>query len=182
GCRAPRSPLAALDARHRADTRADLGSARCFGRTQRFMTAAAPGSRLPTTPLDARQDTGRIRLVSPSDTHMTLDFDALISDRARSVDVSGIRRVFELGAKLKNPINLSIGQPDFPVPDRIKQATIRAIENDRNGYTLTQGVPELQNAIANHLAADVGWKLPSDDLAAIVTSGTSGALWLAFMA
>lgn len=111
-----------------------------------------------------------------------LDFNALISERAKSVDASGIRRVFELGAKLKNPINLSIGQPDFQVPDPIKQATIRAIEQDRNGYTLTQGVPELLNAISSHLAEDVGWKCPSDDLGLIVTSGTSGALWLAFMA
>lgn len=111
-----------------------------------------------------------------------LHFDALISDRARSVDVSGIRRVFELGAKLKNPINLSIGQPDFPVPEPIKRATIRAIENDRNGYTLTQGVPELLRAVSRHLAADINWQTPSDELGLIVTSGTSGALWLAFLA
>lgn len=112
----------------------------------------------------------------------TVDFNAFISDRARSVDASGIRKVFELGAKLKNPINFSIGQPDFPVPDAIKQATIRAIENNRNGYTLTQGVPELGAAIARHLAADVGWNVPSDDLGLLVTSGTSGGFWLAFMA
>jgi aspartate/methionine/tyrosine aminotransferase len=112
----------------------------------------------------------------------TLEFDNFISDRARQVDVSGIRRVFELGAKLKNPINLSIGQPDFEVPQAIKHATIRAIENNRNGYTLTQGVPELLDAISSHLAGDVGWNTPSDDLNVVVTTGTSGALWLAFMA
>ena len=49
-----------------------------------------------------------------------IDVDALISDRCRSIDVSGIRRVFELGAKLADPINLSIGQPDFAVPDSIR--------------------------------------------------------------
>ncbi len=114
--------------------------------------------------------------------HAMIDFDALISDRARAVDVSGIRRVFELGAKLANPINLSIGQPDFPVPEPLKQAAIDAIRNDRNGYTLTQGVPELLQAISAHLEADVGWKTPSDDLGLIVTSGTSGALLLAFLA
>jgi aspartate/methionine/tyrosine aminotransferase len=112
----------------------------------------------------------------------TLEFDKFISDRARQVDVSGIRRVFELGAKLKNPINLSIGQPDFEVPQAIKRDTIRAIENNRNGYTLTQGVPELLEAISTHLAADVGWNVPSDDLNVVVTTGTSGGLWLAFMA
>lgn len=114
--------------------------------------------------------------------HAMIDFDTLISDRARAVDVSGIRRVFELGAKLANPINLSIGQPDFPVPEPLKQAAIDAIRNDRNGYTLTQGVPELLQTISAHLEADVGWKTPSDDLGLIVTSGTSGALLLAFLA
>src|SRR5688572_9975422 len=112
----------------------------------------------------------------------TVDFEALISDRARSVDASGIRKVFELGAKLKNPINFSIGQPDFAVPQAIKQATIDAISRDRNGYTLTQGVPELLGSISRHLKDDVGWDVPSDDLGLLSTSGTSGALWLAFIA
>lgn len=110
-----------------------------------------------------------------------LHLDAIISDRAQAIDVSGIRRVFELGAQLQNPINLSIGQPDFPVPDQIKQATIRAIENDRNGYTLTQGAPELLAAVSEHLASDVGWTVPSDDLGLMITGGTSGALLLAFL-
>ena len=52
--------------------------------------------------------------------HIVLDFEAMISARARAIDVSGIRRVFELGATLADPINLSIGQPDFPVPEPIK--------------------------------------------------------------
>jgi aspartate/methionine/tyrosine aminotransferase len=42
---------------------------------------------------------------------------ALISNRAHAVDASGIRKVFDLAAKLKDPINLSIGLPDFDVPD-----------------------------------------------------------------
>jgi aspartate/methionine/tyrosine aminotransferase len=111
-----------------------------------------------------------------------IDYDALISDRARRIDVSGIRRVFELGAKLKDPINLSIGQPDFPFPGPLKDAAIRAIREDRNGYTLTQGSPDLLNSVSNHLAADVDWRVPSDELGLMVTSGTSGAVMLAFMA
>jgi aminotransferase len=110
-----------------------------------------------------------------------LDLDSLISDRAEAIDVSGIRRVFELGASLANPINLSIGQPDFPVPQPLKQATIDAIANDRNGYTLTQGAPELLSAISKHLGEDIGWEVPSDDLGLMVTSGTSGALLLAYL-
>lgn len=108
--------------------------------------------------------------------------DHLISRRASSVDASGIRRVFDLGARLKDPINLSIGQPDFPVPERMKEAAITAIRNDRNGYTVTQGIPELLDAIWHHLGSTVRWQGPSDDLGALVTSGTSGALLLAFLA
>jgi aspartate/methionine/tyrosine aminotransferase len=106
----------------------------------------------------------------------------MISARARAIDVSGIRRVFELGAKLEHPINFSIGQPDFTVPEPIKEATIEAIRADRNGYTLTQGDPELREVLARHLADDVGWALPGDDLGLMVTSGTSGAVLLAFLA
>jgi aspartate/methionine/tyrosine aminotransferase len=109
-------------------------------------------------------------------------FDAMISARARAIDVSGIRRVFELGAKLEDPINLSIGQPDFPVPDAVKRATVEAIDADRNGYTLTQGAPELLDAVSRRLADDVGWQAPSDDLGLMITSGTSGAIMLACLA
>jgi aspartate/methionine/tyrosine aminotransferase len=111
-----------------------------------------------------------------------LNIEELISERSRAIDVSGIRRVFELGAKLKNPINLSIGQPDFPVPDALKEATIDAIRADRNGYTLTQGAPELLKAVAKRLADDVGWQVPSEETGVMITSGTSGALLLVSMA
>ena len=111
-----------------------------------------------------------------------MDVARLLTDRVRSIDASGIRRVFDLGAKLKNPINLSIGQPDFPVPDRIKQAAIDAIAQDRNGYTPTQGIGPLRERIVTHLADDVGWRCEGDGPGLLVTSGTSGALLLSFMA
>ncbi|TVQ61220.1 MAG: aminotransferase class I/II-fold pyridoxal phosphate-dependent enzyme [Phycisphaerales bacterium] len=114
-----------------------------------------------------------------------MDTARLVSSRAKGIDASGIRRVFELGAKLKDPINLSIGQPDFPVPAGIKRAAIEAIEQDRNGYTLTQGIPELRARIASHLEGDLGWtglESPDSGLGVCVTSGTSGALLLAMLA
>jgi aspartate/methionine/tyrosine aminotransferase len=108
--------------------------------------------------------------------------ERLLSARARSIDASGIRKVFDLAAKLKDPINLSIGQPDFPVPDALKQAAIDAIRNDRNGYTVTQGIPQLLAAIWKRLGEEVGWTGPDAESGAIVTSGTSGGLLLAFLA
>ncbi|MEO1535816.1 MAG: aspartate aminotransferase, partial [Planctomycetota bacterium] len=72
-----------------------------------------------------------------------MDTARLVCDRGRAIDTSGIRKVFQLAATLKDPINLSIGQPDFAVPDPIKHAAIEAIEQDRNGYTASQGIPQL---------------------------------------
>jgi aspartate/methionine/tyrosine aminotransferase len=111
-----------------------------------------------------------------------MDIQRLLCDRARAIEVSGIRRVFELGAKLTDPINLSIGQPDFPVPEAIKLSAIEAIQKDRNGYTLTQGIPELRARIERELKADLGWAFGgAQDPSVLITSGTSGALLLALL-
>ena len=42
---------------------------------------------------------------------------------------------------MMDPINLSIGLPDFDVPDPVKAAAIAAIEAGHNAYTVTQGIP-----------------------------------------
>ncbi len=110
-----------------------------------------------------------------------LDPERLLSQRARDVDVSGIRRAFQLGASLPDPINLSIGQPDFEVPEPLRAAAIEAIREGRNGYTLTAGAGDLREAIQRNLSADVGWDTAADDIDILVTSGTSGALVLACM-
>lgn len=119
-----------------------------------------------------------------------MDISRLVSARSRAIDASGIRRVFDLAAKLKDPINLSIGQPDFPVPDAIKNAAIQAISNNANGYTVTQGIPALRNRLAKYLADDVGWSVDPKPAAeadkskpgVLVTVGTSGGLYLALLA
>jgi len=109
---------------------------------------------------------------------------ALISSRASAINGSGIRKVFDMGAKLKDPVNLSIGQPDFPVPTAIKTAAIEAIQHDHNGYTPTRGIRPLLDRLSRHLSEDVGWDVqqPGAAVDAMVTSGTSGGLVLACMA
>ena len=42
--------------------------------------------------------------------------DSWIAERMRHIEASGIRKVFELTKTLKDPVNLSIGQPHFDVP------------------------------------------------------------------
>src|SRR5688572_13915142 len=104
----------------------------------------------------------------------TLDVAALISERARGIESSGIRRVFDLGAKLKDPINFSIGQPDFPVPEAVRRAAQEAIEQGRNRYTPTQGIEPLRAKVAQKLTRQNSVAAGPDDV--LITSGSSGGI------
>lgn len=114
-----------------------------------------------------------------------LDADRFITDRLRAIDASGIRRVFDLAANLKDPINLSIGQPDFDVPEPIKAAAADAIRGGFNKYTQTQGVAQLRERLTADLTAEfpdtLGPALASGDNSLLITSGVSGGLLLALM-
>ncbi len=107
------------------------------------------------------------------------DPSRFIADRTHSVDASGIRKVFDLAASLKDPIDLSIGQPDFDVPDQIKRAAIDAIEQGFNKYTQTQGIAPLHEQVRSQLGSR--YPLLSDDAGLLITSGVSGALLLLMM-
>ena len=100
-----------------------------------------------------------------------------LADRTRLFDSSGIRKVFDLGAKLKNPIDLSIGQPNFDVPEPVRRAAIAAIESRKNGYALSQGMPVLRDKLQARIDAQYG----HDDREVFVASGTSGGLMLALL-
>src|SRR4051812_32099231 len=88
---------------------------------------------------------------------------SFISDRSNHIDASGIRKVFDLAAKLKDPINLSIGQPDFDVPDALKEGAINAIRHGKNKYTPTQGIAELITPLKKRVETDMGptWADPA---------------------
>jgi len=103
--------------------------------------------------------------------------DHWIAERTRCFDTSGIRRVFELGAKLTERIDLSIGQPDFDVPPEVRQAAIDAIQSGKNGYALSQGIPALREKLQARIDREYG----HDDREVFVTCGTSGGLMLAML-
>jgi len=101
----------------------------------------------------------------------------MLAKRVAQLDASGIRKVFDLAGKLVNPVNLSIGQPHFAVPEGIQQRAIQAIQEGHNRYTLTQGTNELREAIGEKLDEEFG---PAQRTI-LVTSGVSGGLLLSFM-
>ncbi len=105
-----------------------------------------------------------------------------ITERCRNIDASGIRKVFDLAAKKRAEgaelIDLSIGQPDFPVPDKIKESAIKFIREDKNGYTVTQGIPELRAKVSEKVLERVG----REPGGVMITSGVSGGLVLSLLA
>lgn len=101
-----------------------------------------------------------------------------ISRRAAAFDSSGIRKAFDLAARLEDPINLAIGQPDFEMPEAARTAAKDAIDAGKHGYTPTQGIPQLRERLEHDVRRETGQ--PGRTLC--VTSGSSGALVLALMA
>jgi len=101
----------------------------------------------------------------------------LISARAGAFDSSGIRKVFDLAARLEDPINLSIGQPDFEMPPAAREAAKAAIDAGQNGYTPTQGIASLRDRLEQQVRMELG----QPDRRLCVTSGSSGALALVLM-
>ncbi|GAC1448758.1 MAG: aminotransferase class I/II-fold pyridoxal phosphate-dependent enzyme [Isosphaeraceae bacterium] len=103
--------------------------------------------------------------------------DAWIADRMSRIEASGIRRAFDMARSMNNPINLSIGIPDFDVADPVKAAATDAMQRGCNAYTLTQGIPELRGKIQ----AAVDAQFRHADREVLITSGSSGALLLALL-
>jgi aspartate aminotransferase len=78
----------------------------------------------------------RVERVSPSAT-------LAISNKASALEAEGV-----------DVVDLSVGEPDFDTPQNIKDAAEQALEDGKTGYTTSQGIPQLREAIADKLAGD----------------------------
>jgi aspartate/methionine/tyrosine aminotransferase len=99
-----------------------------------------------------------------------------LSDRVNSVRPSGVRKIFDLANKVKNPIDLSIGEPHFDIPDEIKEEGIKWIRAGFNKYTPSGGIPELRDKLLINMRDK---SIICDDV--IITAGVTGGLLLALM-
>ncbi|VVB86907.1 Aromatic-amino-acid aminotransferase 2 [uncultured archaeon] len=102
----------------------------------------------------------------------------MFSEKVRSIDISGIRKMFE-GAG-PNAINLGLGQPDFDTPEHIKKGAVQALSEGFTGYTANLGIPELRQALCGKFEKENHFSVRPDEI--IVTSGASEALHLALSA
>ncbi len=82
----------------------------------------------------------------------------MTSELAGRINESPTMKVAALAKKMKaegeKVISLSVGEPDFPTPSNIKEAAIKAINQNQTYYTINAGTPELRKAIVEKLKRD----------------------------
>lgn len=105
--------------------------------------------------------------------------DNLINDRVKNIQISGIRKFYNLVANYKDAISLTIGQPDFTTPEHVKEAGIRAIKDNKTSYTHNAGLLELRKSAADFLYNKYGL-LYNPENEVITTNGASEALDITF--
>jgi aspartate/methionine/tyrosine aminotransferase len=76
-------------------------------------------------------------------------------------------------------VNLSAGQPSVGAPEPVRAAAVAALRQNRLGYTVALGIPELREAIAASYAGRHGLDVDPADV--VVTTGSSGGFLLAFL-
>jgi len=108
-----------------------------------------------------------------------LDF----ADRVERVSPSATLAISNLAAELEaegeDVVDLSVGEPDFPTPDNVVRAAEEAMEAGHTGYTSSNGIPALREAVAEKLRGD-GLDVAAGNV--IVTPGGKQALYEVFQA
>ncbi len=93
---------------------------------------------------------------------------------SESQTIAMARKSRELKAQGIDIISLSLGEPDFKTPDVIKQAAIKAINEDFTYYTHVSGYVELREAIAHKFKRDNGLDYTADDI--VVSTGAKQSI------
>ena len=106
------------------------------------------------------------------------------SDRISRISVSSTAAVVQKADKLRATgvklVDFGAGEPDFPTPDHIKQAAVRALEENFTKYTPTGGTRELKEALVDRHAKDFGSHYSVEEC--LVTVGGKQAIFEAMMA
>ena len=109
---------------------------------------------------------------------MTINMNEMLQPRVRDLPPSGIRKFFDLVNEMKDAISLSVGEPDFVTPWRVREAGIYSLEQGHTHYSPNAGFMRLREAISGYLARSVGVSYnPKNEI--IVTVGGSEAIDLA---
>ncbi len=104
-----------------------------------------------------------------------------ISQRAREIPPSGIRKFFDLALTMDEVISLGVGEPDFPTPWNLCEASIYSIEQGGTSYTSNRGLQSLREALSRYLHDHYHLSYDPDD-EMIITTGVSEGLDIAIRA
>ncbi len=106
---------------------------------------------------------------------------------AQRMNLLGTETAFEVLVKAKaleaqgrNIIHLEVGEPDFPTPENIIEAGVRAVHDGKTKYTPSAGIPELREAIAAHTSATRGVNITANQV--VVTPGAKPIMFFAILA
>ncbi len=106
------------------------------------------------------------------------------SERISRISVSSTTAVVQKAAKLKasgvHLVDFGAGEPDFPTPEHIKAAAIRALQGDFTRYTPTGGIRELKEAVVARHSQDFGSRYAIDEC--LITVGGKQAIFEAVSA
>lgn len=106
---------------------------------------------------------------------MSYNFDAAVSPFIKALPPSGLAKFLDIMAANPNIVPLSVGEPDFDIPQAVKDAEINSICEGNSCYTPTLGLLELREAIADDIHKNYGVKYdPKTEI--MVTVGVSEAL------
>lgn len=97
-----------------------------------------------------------------------------ISNKAKNIKPSGIRKFFDIVAERKDVISLGVGEPDFITPWEIRDAGIKAIKKGYTQYTSNRGLKELREEISFYLKNSYDVEFSSENI--IITVGASEAI------
>lgn len=101
-----------------------------------------------------------------------------VSEKARVIPPSGIRKFFDIVLTMKDVISLGVGEPDFNTPWNVCEAGIYSIEQGNTAYTSNRGLQPLREAVARNLDQAYGIRYdPETEM--IITTGVSEALDIA---
>ncbi len=110
-----------------------------------------------------------------------INYDKVLSQKAVSLEPSGIRKFFDLTERMENVIALTVGQPDFVTPWHIREAAIESLKKGRTYYTSNAGLTPLREQICEYMERRFSLKYnPSTET--LVTVGGSEAIDLAIRA
>ncbi len=104
-----------------------------------------------------------------------------ISERAREIPPSGIRKFFDLVLTMEGVISLGVGEPDFRTPWTICESGIYSVEQGATSYSSNRGIQKLRDALSRHLKQQYNLSYDSNT-EMIITTGVSEGLDIAIRA